>query len=342
MRRRTFTKCTIGIGLAAVLATAGIIAGGAIALAHGGDTTQVHSCVTEGSGSVRIVGPDASCRARETALDWAIQGPTGPQGPIGATGAAGPAGPEGPAGQGIASFDELAGLPCRVGEPDEGVTVLNFDPDTREMAFVCQATTLWDLTVHVAGAAGSITSSPGTIDCSDDCSDTYINGQVVTLEPHEVTVTSAGGTGSTLFTGWSGACSGTDPCTVTMDAAKDVTATFVPAFLLQVQLDAQGRYIYTEYGGTKHYDLSGSYGSAIIDNVGQCAIPPGPNDTTVSSNYKMCTWKLPSPTYLSIGAQGSSYTPNVGWGFDCAAATNDCELGSRSANTAVYTSFQPD
>ena len=91
MRRRIFTKCTIGIGLAAVLATAGIIAGGAIALAHGGDTTQVHSCVTDGSGSVRIVGPDASCRARETALDWAIQGPTGPQGPIGATGA-GPGG----------------------------------------------------------------------------------------------------------------------------------------------------------------------------------------------------------------------------------------------------------
>ena len=30
------------------------------------------------------------------------------------------------------------------------------------------------------------------------------------------------------FTGWSGACSGTAECTVTMDAAKSVTATFQP------------------------------------------------------------------------------------------------------------------
>ena len=40
-----------------------------------------------------------------------------------------------------------------------------------------------------------------------------------------VTVTATPATGST-FTGWSGACSGSGACSVTMDAAKSVTATF--------------------------------------------------------------------------------------------------------------------
>jgi hypothetical protein len=32
--------------------------------------------------------------------------------------------------------------------------------------------------------------------------------------------------GNAVFSGWSGACSGTGTCTVTMDATKAVTATF--------------------------------------------------------------------------------------------------------------------
>jgi hypothetical protein len=55
---------------------------------HGGDTTQIHSCVTK-DGTIRIVGATAGCKAQETALDWNIVGPAGPTGPTGATGAAG-------------------------------------------------------------------------------------------------------------------------------------------------------------------------------------------------------------------------------------------------------------
>ena len=36
-----------------------------------------------------------------------------------------------------------------------------------------------------------------------------------------------GNNASWLFTGWSGACSGTGSCVVTMDASKSVTANYV-------------------------------------------------------------------------------------------------------------------
>jgi len=55
-----------------------------------------------------------------------------------------------------------------------------------------------------------------------------------------VTVTPAPATGS-AFTGWSGACSGAGSCTVTMDAAKAVTATFsTNSYLLATAVDGTG------------------------------------------------------------------------------------------------------
>ena len=74
------------------------------------------------------------------------------------------------------------------------------------------------LTVAVNGA-GTVTSADGRIACPADCSEIYANGTVVTL----TATPAAGGT----FRGWSGACSGTaSTCTVTMTAARSVTARF--------------------------------------------------------------------------------------------------------------------
>ncbi len=75
------------------------------------------------------------------------------------------------------------------------------------------------LTVTKAGAgSGTVTSSPSGIDCGSTCSANYSSGASVML-------TAAAGSGST-FAGWSGACSGTAGCTVSMTAARSVTATF--------------------------------------------------------------------------------------------------------------------
>ena len=77
----------------------------------------------------------------------------------------------------------------------------------------------YTLTVSKTGTGtGTVTSSPAGISCGADCSQAYASSTVVAL-------TAAASTGST-FTGWSGACTGTGPCSVTMSAAKTATANF--------------------------------------------------------------------------------------------------------------------
>jgi hypothetical protein len=65
---------------------------------------------------------------------------------------------------------------------------------------------------------GSVVSTPPGIDCGGDCSEAFPEGTIVTLTP-----TAAAGC---TFAGWSGACSGTGPCELTMSAAHSVAATF--------------------------------------------------------------------------------------------------------------------
>ncbi len=75
------------------------------------------------------------------------------------------------------------------------------------------------LSVSNAGSGtGTVTSSPTGIACGSACARDFTYGTNVTL-------TAAPATGSS-FTSWSGACTGTGTCTVTMDRAQSATATF--------------------------------------------------------------------------------------------------------------------
>ncbi len=87
------------------------------------------------------------------------------------------------------------------------------------------------LTVKKAGA-GSGTVTGTNIDCGGDCTESYPSGTLITL-------TATPATGST-FTGWSGECSGTSTCTVTMNADKTVTATFTAAGVLPGDVNGDG------------------------------------------------------------------------------------------------------
>ncbi len=76
----------------------------------------------------------------------------------------------------------------------------------------------YSLTITGGTGGGTITSSPTGISCGATCSATYDAGTMVTL----IATPDA----TSTFSGWSGACSGTGTCTLTMDAAKTVTARF--------------------------------------------------------------------------------------------------------------------
>lgn len=90
------------------------------------------------------------------------------------------------------------------------------------------------LNVTKTGAGtGTITSSLAGIDCGVSCSGIYDWSTQVTL-------TATPATGST-FKGWTGACTGTaTTCTVTLNQAKSVNATFSAPAITTSQYDANG------------------------------------------------------------------------------------------------------
>jgi hypothetical protein len=74
------------------------------------------------------------------------------------------------------------------------------------------------LSVTFAGSGGGSVSDGASLNCAASCQHQYTQGTVVTLTPSAASGSS--------FAGWSGACSGTGNCQVTMSAAQNVTATF--------------------------------------------------------------------------------------------------------------------
>jgi LmbE family N-acetylglucosaminyl deacetylase len=75
------------------------------------------------------------------------------------------------------------------------------------------------LAVTASGnGAGTVASSPAGISCPTDCEGVFEQGTKVTLAPSPAA--------GSEFKGWSGACSGTGSCEVTMSAARSVGAEF--------------------------------------------------------------------------------------------------------------------
>lgn len=91
-----------------------------------------------------------------------------------------------------------------------------------------------ELVVKKDGNGIGTVTAPG-IDCGDDCSEAYPMGAMIDLA-------AVAGTDS-VFMGWSGGgCSGIGACTVKVDAATEVTATFAKLKrLLTVQKEGAGK-----------------------------------------------------------------------------------------------------
>jgi immune inhibitor A len=104
----------------------------------------------------------------------------------------------------------------------------------------------------VGSGTGSVSSTPAGISCGGTCSASFSCGTPVSLSPMP-------GTGSS-FAGWSGDCSGTGACSVTMDGARNVTATFnLNTYLLTVSTAGSGTVTSVPAGISCGSDCSESY-----------------------------------------------------------------------------------
>ena len=155
------------------------------------------------------------------------------------------------------------------------------------------------LTVTTAGV-GSVRSTPAGINCGTDCTESYASGTSVTLTPKP-------GRGST-FAGWSGACTGTGSCVVSMTEARTVTATFTGAgstFTLSV--------------------VKAGSGSGTVTST-----PTGINcGTDCSEAYTSGT----SVTLTATPAAGSTFT---GWSGAC-TGTGSCVVSMSQARSVTAT-----
>jgi hypothetical protein len=112
--------------LAALLAAGAVagIAGRAVALGGAeADADVIHACRHPNGGWVRVVTAEGSCRPREQALSWNVQGPKGDPGPEG------PPGPKGDPGAGLTSLSDLEGVACTPDGGGAGSVELDFAGD---------------------------------------------------------------------------------------------------------------------------------------------------------------------------------------------------------------------
>ncbi len=152
---------------------------------------------------------------------------------------------------------------------------------------------------------GTVSSNPSGISCGTDCYESYTEGTFVSL-----TATPADGHS---FSGWSGACTGTGRCYLSMTSDKSVTATFTQ--------------------DTTYYTLT-------TNNLGNGTITSEPAGidcgSTCSSNFEART-----PVELSVAAD-NGYTFS-GWSGACTGKTT-CRLTmdntkSVTASFAVLRSY---
>lgn len=152
----------------------------------------------------------------------------------------------------------------------------------------------------VGGGAGVVVSEPPGVSCGDTCSALFAKGTLVTLRASADTDSS--------FVGWSGACTGTGPCEVTLEGAAHVTAT-----VRRLQQPVR----------------------VFVGGAGDGRVKSAPAGIECGATCET-TFPLDVPvTFTATPGDGASFT---GWGGAC-AGTGPCQLvtGEPILLTATFT-----
>ena len=158
------------------------------------------------------------------------------------------------------------------------------------------------------GGSGTVTSAPAGISCGSDCYERYSDGTTVVL--------AAQASGGSKFAGWSGeGCSGTNTCTVTMNAARSVTATFNPRGSRALRVT-----------------MFGSGDGTVTSN------PPGihcPSD---------CSQSYSNGTYVALRADAANGSTFTGWSGGGCSGTGYCvvSMTERQSVSATFASSGPE
>lgn len=182
--------------------------------------------------------------------------------------------------------DPISGLP-----PDgDGDMSADCDAGSVELA---QA---FELDVALAGSGqGSVTSNPNGIGCPGDCAEIFEDGSMV-----ELFATAAG---DSQFAGWSGDCSGSTTCIVTMDQARSVTATF---------------------------DLTGESLAVSLDGNGSGTVTSTPAGINCPGT---CSATFALGTDVSLAASPDAGSEFLNWAGDCAGST--CQVTMDGPRTVI-------
>ncbi len=161
------------------------------------------------------------------------------------------------------------------------------------------------LTVNKSGTGtGSVTGNG--INCGSDCSKIYEINTSVTLTPTA--------DADSRFVGWSGVCSGTGNCTVTMNQAQNVIATFEPKpidkFLLTISEKGNGNGIVTS----------------------------SPSGINCGSGGNDCGEEYDNNPVITLKAKADADSIFEGWGGDCSGDAATCVV-KMSSDKTVTASF---
>lgn len=166
------------------------------------------------------------------------------------------------------------------------------------------------LTVNGAGSGnGTVTSTPPGISCtiatgstSNDCTETYAQGTMVTL--------SASAANGSAFAGWSGACTGSS-CQVEMTAARTVTSTFNSTIMVSLVPNAAE----IQIGQTLQFVAT---------------VTGGPTSVTFASN---------APAVATVNATG--VVTGVALGSATITATSTVDANAKASATITVTPVTP-